>query len=74
MTLDLYAHFFDEFDVSERVSAEEQEIPANPHSPICLPRISFMTPEHGTGEHAGSTADINPLQMELFDAEADDRT
>jgi hypothetical protein len=33
-----------------------------------------MRSEHGTGEHAGSPADINPLQLELFDAEADDRT
>ncbi len=67
MTLDVYAHVFDEFDVADRVSAEEQirrareeldvsvlcpsrpdegavhqKTPANPHSPICLPRISFM--------------------------------
>jgi integrase len=65
MTLDVYAHVFDEFDIAERVSAEdqieqarrdvsescppdaddeveEQETPANPYSPICLPRISFM--------------------------------
>jgi hypothetical protein len=37
-------------------------------------RKRFMTPEHGTGGHAGSPAGINPLQMELLDAEADDRT
>jgi integrase len=65
MTLDVYAHVFDEFDPAERQSAEEtirqarfdvsvlcppsadqvdetQETPANPYSPICLPRISFM--------------------------------
>jgi hypothetical protein len=67
MTLDVYAHVFDEFDVADRVSAEEQirrapeslhvsvlcpsgpdeaaedqESPANPYSPSCLPRISFM--------------------------------
>jgi hypothetical protein len=65
MTLDVYAHVFDEFDVAERLSAEEQieqarrdvsvlcppdsdedqkpqKTPANPHNPICLPRISFM--------------------------------
>jgi hypothetical protein len=65
MTLDVYAHVFDEFDPGERVSAEEeirrarehvselcpfdpndenqqQEIPANPHKPNDLPRISFM--------------------------------
>lgn len=33
-----------------------------------------MSPEHGTGEHHGSRADINPLQMKLFEWEADDRT
>jgi integrase len=66
MTLDVYAHVFDEFDPAERVSAEEtirqarsdvsvlcppgpeqvdetQETPANPYSPIPLPRISFIT-------------------------------
>ncbi len=66
MTLDVYAHVFDEFDIAERVSAEDQierarrdvsescppdaedgvegqEIPAIPYSPICLPRISFIT-------------------------------
>lgn len=66
MTLDVYAHVFDEFDISERVSAEDQiaqarrdvsglcppisakaeksqGIPANPYSPISLPRISFIT-------------------------------
>ena len=65
MTLDVYSHVFDEFDIGERVSAEDQiaqarrdvsvlcppgsdtvpgtqETPANPYSPICLPRISFM--------------------------------
>lgn len=65
MTLDVYAHVFDEFDIAARVSAEDQiaqarrdvsglcppasdetgepqENPANPYSPICLPRISFM--------------------------------
>jgi integrase len=65
MTLDVYAHVFDEFDIAERVSAEDQiaqarrdvsglcpprsekaeepqKIPANPYSPISLPRISFM--------------------------------
>lgn len=66
MTLDVYAHVFDEFDLSERVSAEDQiaqarrdvsgscppgseaaqkscETPGNPHNPINLPRISFIT-------------------------------
>jgi hypothetical protein len=33
-----------------------------------------MTPEPVKGEHAGSHADINPLQMELFESEVDDRT
>ncbi len=65
MTLDVYAHAFDEFDIAERISAENQiaqarrnvselcppdldeaektqETPANPYSPINLPRISFM--------------------------------
>jgi hypothetical protein len=65
MTLDVYGHVFDEFDIAERVAAEEQikqarrhvsglcppdsgeeqnpqEVPANHHNPICLPRISFM--------------------------------
>jgi integrase len=65
MTLDVYAHVFDEFEIGERISAEDQikqarrdvsvlcppdaddgeegqETPANPYSPSCLPRISFM--------------------------------
>jgi Phage integrase family len=65
MTLDVYAHVFDEFDIAERISAGDEikqarrdvsvlcppaaervdkthKIPANPYSPICLPRISFM--------------------------------
>ena len=92
MTLDVYAHVFDEFDPADRASAEEtirqaradvsvlcplseeqvdktQETPANPYSPICLPRISFMSPERGTGGHAGSCADTNPLQLRLFGEE-----
>jgi hypothetical protein len=32
-----------------------------------------MSPEHGTGDHAGALADINPLQMELFESDVDDR-
>ena len=78
MTLDVYAHVSDEFDISEGVSAEdqiaqarrdvsescppsaddgeeEQESPANPYNPISLPRISFMTSEHCTEGHAGSS-------------------
>jgi integrase len=66
MTLDVYAHVLDEFDIAERVSAEDRieqarrdvsescpsssetaqkpsETPANPHSPIPLPMISFIT-------------------------------
>jgi hypothetical protein len=65
LTLDVYAHVFDEFEIAERVSAgdrieqargavsglcpptpedgsEPQETPANRHSPIDLPMISFM--------------------------------
>ncbi len=33
-----------------------------------------MRSEPGTGEHTGSPAAINPLQMDLFESEADDRT
>ena len=33
-----------------------------------------MRPEHGTGGYGDRPADINPLQMELFESEADDRT
>ena len=43
------------------------------YSPINLPRISFMSPEHGTGGHAGSSEGKDSLQMNLFDGEDDDR-
>jgi hypothetical protein len=46
---------------------------AVPYSPICLPRISFMSPEGGTGGHAGSREDTNPLQMKLFEAKGNDQ-
>jgi len=32
-----------------------------------------MMPEHGTGEHAGSREDNNPLQMNLFEAGGGDQ-
>lgn len=32
--------------------------------------ISFMTPEWGTGGHAGSSEDRDSLQMSLFEPEA----
>jgi hypothetical protein len=93
---DVYAHVFNEFDVAERVSAEDQieqarrdvsglclpgsdgaekpqEIPGNPHSPISLPRISFMSGEHGTGGHARSSKGKDSPQMSLFEDEDDDR-
>jgi hypothetical protein len=47
--------------------------PANSYSPICLPRISFMSSEHGTGGHAGSFADKDSPQMSLFEEGSDDR-
>jgi hypothetical protein len=52
---------------------ETPKTPANPYNPIPLPRISFMSAEGGTGGHAGSHEDTNPLQLTLFDAEGDDR-
>jgi hypothetical protein len=38
-----------------------------------LPRISFINPERGIGEHAGSSEDKNSPQMSLFGEEGDDR-
>jgi hypothetical protein len=52
---------------------ETPKTPANPYSPIPLPRISFMSPEGGTGGHAGSREDTNPLQMRLFEPGDDHR-
>lgn len=43
------------------------------YNPICLPRISFMSPEHGTGGHAGSSEDKDSPQMRLFEDEGGDR-
>jgi hypothetical protein len=99
MTLDVYAHVFDEFDVADRISAEEQirrarralmcpflcpsgpdqaaedqETPANPYNPICLPRISFMRPEYGTGGQPPPRKDMNPLQLSLFESDGDDQS
>jgi len=53
--------------------AAEEETPANPHSPSCLPRISFMISEGGTGDQRRPQAGKNPLQMSLFDQEIGDR-
>jgi streptogramin lyase len=39
----------------------------DPYSPICLPRISFMTSERGTGGHGGSSESIDAPQMSLFE-------
>jgi hypothetical protein len=51
---------------------DREKAEACPHSPISLPRISFMSPEHGTGGHAGSSGDTDSLQMSLFEDEGDD--
>jgi hypothetical protein len=32
-----------------------------------------MSPEWGTGDHARSREDTDPLQLTLFDTEGDDR-
>jgi hypothetical protein len=32
-----------------------------------------MSPDGGTGVHAGSHEDTNPLQLSLFEGEGDDR-
>ena len=42
----------------------------NPYSPISLPRISFMSSEHGTGGHAGSSEGMDAPQMSLFGTRA----
>jgi hypothetical protein len=46
---------------------EGQQTPANPYNPICLPRISFMSSEHGTGRHAGSSEGTDSQQISLFE-------
>lgn len=51
----------------------EQETPANSYNPINLPRISFMSDEHGTGGHARSSEDKVSPHMSLFEGEDDDR-
>jgi hypothetical protein len=45
----------------------------NPYNPICLPRISFMSSEHGAGGHAGSSEGKYLLQISLFEDEGNDR-
>ncbi len=44
-----------------------------PYSPINFPRISFMSSEHGTQGHEGSSAGTGSPQMSLFGDEGDDR-
>jgi hypothetical protein len=39
-----------------------------------LPRISFITSEGGTGDHADALAGKNPLQLKLFDEESDSQS
>jgi hypothetical protein len=47
MTLDVYAHVFDEFDVSERVSAEDQIAQARRDvSELCPPRSDEPQSQH----------------------------
>jgi len=48
---------------------EEQEASANPYNPSCLPRISFMSPEHGMGGQARSSEGMDSPQMSLFEDE-----
>ncbi len=43
------------------------------YSPISLPRISFMSSEHGTGEHAGTSESTYLQQMSLLEEEGDGR-
>jgi hypothetical protein len=50
----------------------EPEMPANSYSPSCFPKISFMSPEHGTGGHAGSSKGKDSPQMSLFEDGGDD--
>lgn len=49
-------------------------MPLAAYSPICRPMISFMSPEHGTGGHAGSFEGKDSPQMSLFKEEGDDRS
>lgn len=49
-----------------------EDVPS-PYNPNCLPRISFMSPEHGTGGHAGSSEGKDSQQMSLFEREGDGR-
>jgi hypothetical protein len=58
---------------AKRVPEEMRIRPRSPYNPIPLPRISFMSPERGTGDHAGSSEDTNPLQLRLFEAEGNDQ-
>lgn len=43
-----------------------ENLSTNYYNPINFPRISFMSSEHGTGGHAGSSEDKDAPQMSLF--------
>jgi len=53
---------------------EQHETPANPHSPINFPKISFMSSEHGTGGHARSSEDTDSQQISLLGEEGNDQS
>src|ERR1044072_4900127 len=53
--------------------AQSDQVDPLLHNPNCLPRISFMSPEHGTAGHAGSSEGKDSPQMSLFRGESDDR-
>jgi hypothetical protein len=55
-------------------SGEIPRNPANPYNPISLPRISFMSGEHGTSGHTGSSEGTDSLQMSLFEGERHDQS
>ena len=40
---------------------------------MIFPKISFMSPEGGTGGHAGTREGTESLQMRLFELEGDER-
>jgi hypothetical protein len=43
------------------------------YNPINLPRISFMSSEHGTGGRARSSKGKDSQQISLFGSEVDDQ-
>lgn len=58
---------------SKKQFGRQQGQDNRPYNPINLPRISFMSPEHGAEVHAESSEGKDSPQMSLFEGGSNDQ-